>query len=203
MTKEVDYTSKSLGELQESHSRLCAEADGLDLKLPDSLTVDFDSQERGAEICKELATLIATSRADSGVAEGGDIGHKEPGSKPAKRKKGTTPKVAKETKSTGVSDMTTKTKTAKPAKKTAKKTTAKKAVKKAAAKKSGVAKKTGPRGEGKTAKVIALMKRAGGVTRAEILKLTGWKAVSVQQLAKSAGVKLKVSEERPFHYKVA
>lgn len=199
MTKEVDYTSKSLGELQESHSRLCAEADGLDLKLPDSLTVDFDSQERGAEICKELATLIATSRADSGVAEGGDIGHKEPGSKPAKRKKGTTPKVAKETKSTGVSDMTTKTKTAKkPAKKSAKK-----AVKKAAAKKSGVAKKTGPRGEGKTAKVIALMKRAGGVTRAEILKLTGWKAVSVQQLAKSAGVKLKVSEERPFHYKVA
>jgi hypothetical protein len=60
-----------------------------------------------------------------------------------------------------------------------------------------------PREGNKTADVVALMKRAKGVTRAEVLELTGWKAVSMQQLAKSAGVKLKVSEERPFHYKVA
>jgi hypothetical protein len=53
----------------------------------------------------------------------------------------------------------------------------------------------------KSAKVIALMKRAKGVTRAEVLELTGWKAVSMQQLAKSGGVKLKIDKkEKPYRY---
>ncbi len=206
MTKEVDYVSKSLGDLQEIHSRLCAEADGLGVTLPDGLTVDFDSQERGVEICRELASMIAASRANSGVAEGSDIGHKGSGSKPAKKRasaktKGAAPKSATKETSTGVSPMTAKTKTAKkPVKKAVKKT-----AKKAAAAKNGVAKKTRkPREGNKTADVIALLKRAKGATRAEILELTGWKAVSVQQLATSAGVKLQVDEsERPFKYKVA
>lgn len=205
MAKETDYVAKSLGELQEIHSRLCAEADGLGLELPDNLTVDFDSQERGAEICVELGDLITKSRANT-VAGGSDIGHKESGSKPAKKRTARTAATTTES-STGVSTMTTKAKKAKkakPAKKVAKKA-AKKIVKKAAAKKNGVAKKTRtPREGNKTAEVIALMKRAKGVTRAEVLELTGWKAVSMQQLAKSNGVKLKVDEsERPFKYKVA
>ena len=55
---------------------------------------------------------------------------------------------------------------------------------------------------GKSAKVIALMKRPNGVTRAEVLAVTGWKAVSMQQLATSAGVRLKVDDkERPYRYR--
>ena len=100
--------------------------------------------------------------------------------------------------------MTTKTAKKSKAKKVAKKAAAKKTVKKAAAKKTGVAKKTGPRADSLTSKVVALMKRAKGVTREEILDLTGWKAVSVQQLSKSAGVKLTIDKSaRPFHYKAA
>jgi 3-methyladenine DNA glycosylase Mpg len=75
----------------------------------------------------------------------------------------------------------------------AKKTTAKKTVKK-------TAKKTN--GSGKSEQVIALMRRANGVTRAEVLELTDWSAVSMQQLAKSAGVKLTVDKsERPYRYR--
>jgi hypothetical protein len=56
----------------------------------------------------------------------------------------------------------------------------------------------------KTQKVIALMKRAAGVTREEVLKLTGWKAVSMQALAKSAGVTLKIdNSEQPYRYRAA
>lgn len=79
-----------------------------------------------------------------------------------------------------------------------------KATKKSTAKK-GSAKKTAPkaRGNSKTAKVVALLKN-GGCTREQVLKLTGWKAVSMQQLAKSSGLKLKVDEsQRPFRYKAA
>jgi len=100
---------------------------------------------------------------------------------------------------------TTKTKSprkpaAKKAKKSAKKAkTAKTAASKANGKANGAAKR-GPRAESKTAEVLKLMKRAKGVTRAEVLELTGWTAVSMQKLAQNMGVKLKVSEERPFHY---
>ena len=84
---------------------------------------------------------------------------------------------------------------------TAKKTkTAKRVAKKAGRNSARVAK---PRGDGKSAKVVEMMKKNCGVTRAQVLKATGWKAVSMQQLAKSAGVKLKVDEsERPFRYSV-
>jgi hypothetical protein len=63
--------------------------------------------------------------------------------------------------------------------------------------------KTAPKrkttGDNKTQKIVALMKRASGVTRDEVLKLTGWKAVSMQALATSAGVTLKVAnKERPY-----
>ncbi len=74
--------------------------------------------------------------------------------------------------------MATKSKSTK-AKKTA---TAKKANGKAAAKSN------------KTAKVIALMRRASGVTRAEILAQTGWAAVSPQAIAATAGLKIKLEK---------
>lgn len=60
------------------------------------------------------------------------------------------------------------------------------------------------RAESKTSKVIALMQRASGVTREEVLKVTGWKAVSMQQVATNAGVKLKIDDsERPYRYRAA
>jgi hypothetical protein len=93
-----------------------------------------------------------------------------------------------------------------PAKKSAAKKSAKPATKKVAKKVAKpatkkVAKKSNGNGSNKTQQVLALMRRAKGVTREEVLKLTGWKAVSMQQLAKSTGVTLKVDDsERPFHY---
>ena len=102
---------------------------------------------------------------------------------------------------------TTKTK-----KSTAKKPTkAKKAAKgkkvaKAAKKANGVKKRT-PREGNKTQDVLAKMRTAKGITRAEILDMTGWKAVSVQQLVTAQGLNpdkdLKISEERPFTYRLA
>ena len=46
----------------------------------------------------------------------------------------------------------------------------------------------------KTAKVIALMQRASGVSRPQILEATGWKAVSPQALAAKAGLKIKLEK---------
>jgi hypothetical protein len=80
----------------------------------------------------------------------------------------------------------------KAAKKTSTKTTAKK-------KTNG-----GSKAGGKSAQVIALMQRPKGCTREEVLVLTGWKAVSMQQLATNAGVKLKIDDsERPYRYRTA
>jgi hypothetical protein len=76
------------------------------------------------------------------------------------------------------------------AKKTAKKTTNGKS-----------AKAKAPR-ENKTAKVVALLQRASGVTRPQALELTKWKGISFQVVAKNAGLKLKVDEsKRPFVYR--
>lgn len=51
-----------------------------------------------------------------------------------------------------------------------------------------------PRGD-LTIKIGALLCRAKGATRKDILALTGWKAVSVQAQAKACGLKLKVEKE--------
>jgi hypothetical protein len=76
----------------------------------------------------------------------------------------------------------------------AKKTTTKKPAKKTV--------KTNGNGNGnKTQAVVALMRRAKGVTRAEILKVTGWKAVNVNQIAgDQPGYKID-TKERPFTYR--
>jgi len=60
----------------------------------------------------------------------------------------------------------------------------------------------GPRKESKTAKIIEMLQQ--GTTRKEVLKATGWKAVSMQQVAKSAGVKLRPekSKRKPTFYKI-
>jgi hypothetical protein len=53
--------------------------------------------------------------------------------------------------------------------------------------------KTAPKS--KTAIVAAMLTRAGGTTRPEILKATGWPTVSVQAIAKAAGLKLKMAKK--------
>lgn len=50
--------------------------------------------------------------------------------------------------------------------------------------------------QGKTAMIANMLRRKRGVTRAEILEVTGWKAVSVQQAAKAAGLTLQEPPEK-------
>ena len=82
-----------------------------------------------------------------------------------------------------------------------KSTTAKKASKKAT--KKVVAKTNGNKPKSKTAIVTALLLRKSGCTRKDVLKATGWKAVSMQQMAYAAGLKLKLekmTEQRGLVY---
>lgn len=62
--------------------------------------------------------------------------------------------------------------------------------------------KTRPHKESKTAKIIEMLQH--GTTRKEVLKATGWKAVSMQQVAKNAGVKLRPEKlkKKPTFYKI-
>ena len=47
-----------------------------------------------------------------------------------------------------------------------------------------------------------MLRRANGCTREEVLRETGWSAVSFQQQAKAAGIKLKIDKSvRLFRYK--
>jgi hypothetical protein len=62
--------------------------------------------------------------------------------------------------------------------------------------------KTAKPRQNKLAKIVALLKRPSGCTREEVLKATGWMAVSMQQQARAADLKLKVDEsKRPFVYR--
>jgi hypothetical protein len=64
--------------------------------------------------------------------------------------------------------------------------------------------KTAKPRQSKSAKIVAMLQRPSGVTREQVLKVTGWKAVSMQQMAGNAGIKLKVDEsKRPFVYRAA
>jgi hypothetical protein len=59
-------------------------------------------------------------------------------------------------------------------------------------------------GKNKTQAVAALMRRPKGMTREEVLALTQWPSVSLQAVAKAAGVKLRVdNKERPYRYHAA
>jgi hypothetical protein len=55
----------------------------------------------------------------------------------------------------------------------------------------------------KTAVVLAMLKRPNGVTRQQVLSMVEWPSISMQAVAKAAGVKLRVDEsKRPFVYRV-
>lgn len=198
-------TKKTLEQLREMHSELCARAHDKGVEVPADLTIDFDTALVGQAICTSLANLIG----DVGVAEGANEAQDAPETpkskktaRAAKAKKTKPAESAPQERDTAAQQQESKVATAKKATKSkgVKKATKKKVVAKKGAAKKGAAKKT--RGDSKTAKVVAMLKN-GGCTREQVLKLTGWKAVSMQQLAKNAGVKLKVSEERPFTYKAA
>jgi cytoskeletal protein RodZ len=206
MTKRLDYRAMTIEDLQVAHSEMCALAHDAKVTVSEELTVDFETQEAGVNICRQLRNLLDDNNVEIPVAEGAE--QEQDAAAPKSKKKSKAKKKA-EAKPSRLAPqeaghnaaqqekentMTTKTK------KSAKKAKAPKATKAKTAKKATAKRTKG--GTGKTAKVIAML-RNGGCTRAQILKATGWKAVSVQQLAKSAGVKLKVSDERPFRYSVA
>jgi hypothetical protein len=53
-----------------------------------------------------------------------------------------------------------------------------------------------PRSGSKLAAIAKLLQRKDGCTRADVLKATGWPSVSMQQQARAAGLKLKMSKEK-------
>lgn len=201
MTKE-----KTVEELQVEHSRLCALAADNGVALSDDLTAEFDTALVGRAINASINKQLVDNSIDAGLAKDPE----QEQAAPAPKKKKT--KAAKaETTQTDAGASQENEPMATTTKKTATKTKVKKtpamyawvtkksAAKKAGAKKGAAKKKTGPRADSMTSKIIAKLKN-GGITRAEVLKMTGWKAVSMQQLAGNAGVTLKKSEERPFKY---
>ena len=48
--------------------------------------------------------------------------------------------------------------------------------------------------------VRRLLRKRSGTTRAEVIKKTGWSAVSMQAAARSAGLKLKIKGTNPMRY---
>ena len=55
--------------------------------------------------------------------------------------------------------------------------------------------------QNKSARIAAMLRRPSGCTRDDVLKATGWMAVSMQQQARAAGIKLKINkEQRPYRY---
>lgn len=164
--------------LHESQSALCAKAAANGIVVSEELLADFDTAEEGRAIVARLEGVVADT---SGGVEVTD----KPKAKKKAVKRATVKKTAAQQQESTVS-------------KPAKKVKAKKAVAKKTAKK---AKRTGST---ISAQVIAMLKRKGGATREQILKVTGWKAISVQQVAAGQGVKLKINkDERPFHYMAA
>ena len=190
-------TVETFQALQVEHSELCARAADLGLVVPADLTVDFDSEEAGRAIVSSLRKLVSGHLA--GAAEP-EHDSRETAKKPsrAKNTKKTVASAPVEQQQENEMSKTTKTKTTKTASKAKAKGT-----KKVAAKKVTTKAKRAPKGTGPVAK-IAKMLQNGGCTREQVLKATGWKAVSMQQIAKSLGIKLKVDEsKRPFRYSAA
>ncbi len=197
-------TNKTVEELQVEHSRLCALAADNKIALSDDLTAEFDTALVGRAINTGINKILVDAGVDAGVAKDHEVVQAAPAPKKKKAKAARDEKTKTQTDADASQEKNmTATKTKKAKKSVAKKAAKKKVVKKAAAKKSGTKKgakkKGGPRADSMTSKIVAKMKN-GGITRAEVLKMTGWKAVSMQQLAGNAGVTLKVSEERPFTY---
>lgn len=187
--------------LHEKHTQLCARAHELGIELPEDLTAEFESEETGRAVCSNIEALIRAAPNNSGVAEGGEVVHNPDASKTPRAKK---PKANKPTVQSdgGATDEDSTMRKSTKTKKTVAKKTAKKSAKANARKPAGKKVAAKPRGDSKTQKVGVLLKRAGGCTRADILKATGWPAVSVQQMAKTCGLKLRKEKEpgKPIVY---
>lgn len=56
-------------------------------------------------------------------------------------------------------------------------------------------------GKGKAEEVVAMMRKPGGVTKKEVLKAIGWKAISFQQQAAQCGVTVEIDKScDPWRY---
>ncbi len=65
---------------------------------------------------------------------------------------------------------------------------------------SAAMKKGGRARELKTELVRRLLRKRGGTTRAEVLRKTGWSAVSMQDAARHVGLRLKIKGANPMRY---
>ncbi len=131
---------KTLEELQEIHSEMCATAADLGMNVPEDLTVDFDTAELGATVVSSLDALIRKFQAGT---DGGDLADEEEQVHTDTPKKTAVKKIVKKTKTTEAAPAEAKkteektvTTAAKKVKKAAVKKTATKAAKAAPAKKA-------------------------------------------------------------------
>lgn len=181
-TQEQD----DLQSLHEEHSRLCAKAVADGIVVPEDLLADFDTADVGRAIVASLEKIV-TDTSDAAVPVPNKAKAKSKNKSPTKKaaavKRATAKKPVPQQQESKVSKTPKKVKKA-----VAKKATAKRA----------------KRDGSTSAKVIAMLRRKGGATRSQILQVTKWKAISVQQVAKGQGVKLKIdTSKRPFHYMAA
>ena len=124
-------TKKTLEQLQEQHSEMCATAADLGVKVPADLTIDFDSVEVGATVVSNLDALIRKFR--EGLDEGGDkksLATEDKGSdtvprKTSKKKSSSTAKTKSTEAKAAEAKPAEESAVAKKAKKTAKKATKK------------------------------------------------------------------------------
>src|SRR6266566_857591 len=70
-------TKKTLAELQEKHSELCAQAADRGVSVPEDLTIDFDSAEVGSAVVATLEGLVNNRVGvdQKDVAEGSEEEH--------------------------------------------------------------------------------------------------------------------------------
>ena len=122
-----------------------------------------------------------------------DVGHSDVAPAAAPKAKRTLTPEQREAKQKADRDRRAAKKAAAPQQTESEMSTTKKARKAAKAKTTNG--HAGPRGE-KTLEIARLLQRKNGVTRAEILEYTGWPSVSVQAMAKAAGLKLSKSKEK-------
>jgi hypothetical protein len=199
MNERPDYKTMTTEELQVAHSEMCAAAHDAGVEVPEELTVDFDEQEAGAEVCGRLLDLLRGAEVVSptieGLAEG--YGEAQGAQAPEPKKKRARAKRAK-VNDEPAADAAQQQESEVAKSKAAKKSTAKKAkgAKKVVAKKAATAKGKKATGNGvrpgsKLDILRGLLTRKSGCSHEEACKALGWTSVSMGLQANKLGLKMR------------